>query len=248
MSLVLKNPHSVLEILKTRPKAVKKLLIAEKHENSSSPWAEVLKIAKKLKIPVQDPKTKQKDPGKKKPVQKTEERRTASAEAEVEPKTPIELEKVFHKKTEGYGLWLALDCLQDPHNVGAIFRTASFFGISGIIMMQDRAAPLSGIVYDTASGGVEHVPFCIVGNLKHALQKAKDSDVWVLGASEHAKLPLKSIGLDRHRIIVIGNEEKGMRRLTEEQCDEVCKIPSLGKVGSLNASVAAGIMMSHFRM
>ncbi len=142
------------------------------------------------------------------------------------------------------GVWLALDRLQDPHNVGAVFRTAAFFGIKGVILTQDKSAPLTGTVYDTAAGGVETVPIVMQTNLARALEIAKKKDLWVLGTSEHAEMPLSEVDRDRRWLLVIGKEEKGLRRLTKENCDQVCKIPPLGGVTSLNVSVAAGIMMA----
>jgi 23S rRNA (guanosine2251-2'-O)-methyltransferase len=144
-----------------------------------------------------------------------------------------------------YGLWLAFDQLQDPHNVGSIFRTAAFFGVRGIIMTQDRSAALTSTVYDVSSGGVEDVPFAVVPNLQRAFEVSKDHDLWILGTSEHAKQSWNTVPKDRNWLLVMGNEEKGMRRLTAETCDMVCQIPPSGNgVSSLNVSVAAGILIS----
>ena len=144
------------------------------------------------------------------------------------------------------GLWLALDCLQDPQNLGAIFRAAAFFGVKGIVMTTERSAPMTATVYDIACGGVEEVPFVQTINLKQALDKAKEAGLWILGTSEHAKEPLSKVGKDRPWLMVLGNEEKGMRRLTEESCDVLCSIPHAGTgVTSLNVSVAAGILIQH---
>lgn len=142
------------------------------------------------------------------------------------------------------GLWLALDCLQDPHNVGAIFRTAAFFGVRGILLTKDRSAPMTPTVYDVAAGGVESVPFCIVPNLARSLEIAKKAGLWLLGTSEHEVTSYVDILPDRPWLLVIGNEEKGLRRLTLDNCDVVCGIPPQGDVTSLNASVAAAIMIA----
>lgn len=142
------------------------------------------------------------------------------------------------------GLWLALDCLQDPHNVGAIFRTAAFFGVKGILLTKDRSAPMTGTVYDVAAGGVESVPFCLVPNLARSLETAKKSGLWLLGTSEHESTSYVDVLPDRQWLLIIGNEEKGLRRLTLDNCDVVCGIPPRGDVTSLNASVATAIMVS----
>ena len=151
-------------------------------------------------------------------------------------------------------MWLALDSLQDPQNVGAIFRAASFFGVRGIILTTERSAPMTATVYDVAAGGAEFVPFCQTINLQRAFEKAKENDLWTLGTSEHAKESLSNTKLDRNWLIVVGNEEKGLRRLTEESCDMMVTIPGAhannakNGVTSLNVSVASGIVISHFLM
>lgn len=105
---------------------------------------------------------------------------------------------------------------------------------------------MTGTVYDIASGGVEGVPYVSVINLQRAFEKAKDAGLWILGTSEHAKESIKSIKNDRPWLLVVGNEEKGLRRLTEESCDMMCTIPSAENVvGSLNVSVATGILLSY---
>jgi 23S rRNA (guanosine2251-2'-O)-methyltransferase len=143
-----------------------------------------------------------------------------------------------------HGLWLALDCLQDPHNVGAIFRTAAFFGVRGIVLTTDRSAPMSSTVYDVAAGGVEAVPFAPVTNLAQTLRDAKQAGLWLLGSSEHATREVSEVPRDRPWLLVIGSEEHGLRRLTRELCDEVCRIAPRGPIATLNASVAAGVLMA----
>jgi 23S rRNA (guanosine2251-2'-O)-methyltransferase len=180
----------------------------------------------------------------------SENQRFGLAEAVVKERPPVPLEELFASSagslTSGgqRGLWLALDSLQDPQNVGAIFRSAAFFGVKGIIVTQERSAPLSSAVYDVASGGMEYVPFTLQVNLQRAFEVAKKSDLWILGSSEHAHDDVESIPLDRSWLLVLGNEEKGMRRLTEESCDMLCKVSSRGQVGSLNVGTAAGILIS----
>ena len=117
-------------------------------------------------------------------------------------------------------------------------------GVQGIVLTQERSAPLTGTVYDVASGGVEHVPFSMQVNLQRAFEKAKEAGLWILGASEHAHDDVRTVSRDRPWLLVIGNEEKGMRRLTEEACDVLCKISPAGPVTSLNASVAASILIA----
>lgn len=179
--------------------------------------------------------------------------RESSHGAILRPKAPISVEEMFEGiDANTRGVWLALDTLQDPQNLGAIFRSAGFFGIKGIIMTSERFAPMTSTVYDISSGGVEAVPYVPVINLQRAFEVAKESGLWILGTSEHAKQSMKNIKNDRPWLIVVGNEEKGIRRLTEEACDMMtvipCKPNAEGEkvVTSLNVSVATGILLSHF--
>ena len=173
--------------------------------------------------------------------------------ASVRERSDVLLEELFGKKNDGEsnettptvsGLWLALDNLQDTHNVGAIFRTAAFFGVRGIVVTKDRSAPMNATVYDVAAGGVEHVPFTLVPNLARAIGIAKESGLWILGTSEHAAEDISQIDRDRPWLLIVGNEESGMRRLTAEHCDTICRIAPRGEVTSLNVSVATGIMIA----
>ncbi|MGK5089142.1 RNA methyltransferase [Bdellovibrionota bacterium FG-2] len=248
MSVRIRNPHSLLAVLKTRPKDVQKIQISrgmEKSGNPDDPWQQVLKLARDHKIQVS---TKALEPPHGGFSSSDEGGREGGAEGTVKEKDSIPMEQLFSGASEkkgGRGLWLALDCLQDPHNVGAIFRAAGFFGVQGILLTQERSAPISPTVYDVASGGVEVVPFSLQTNLQQALQCAKDQGIWVLGTSEHAKEGLETVKPDRPWLLVLGNEEKGMRRLTQESCDVLCGIQPKGSVTSLNVSVAAGVLMSH---
>ena len=162
-------------------------------------------------------------------------------------RTGVSAEKLFddaRERSGGKGLWLALDSLQDPQNVGAIFRTAAFFGVQGILLTTERSAPLSAAAYDVASGGMEYVPFTQQVNLQRGFEAAKEAGLWILGTSEHARETLGGVQKDRPWLVVLGNEERGIRRLTEESCDVMCRIDPKGEgVKSLNVSVAAGILM-----
>ena len=257
MSLILRNPHSVLAALETRPSDVQRVSLPNpvhsKGSDVDSPWARVEKLARQKGIiigagasPKKDVNRRDsRDLGKRDP---DEGGRMGLAEAMVVERASVPVERLFanaKERKEGKGLWIALDCLQDPHNVGAIFRAAAFFGVEGILMTQERSAPLTGTVYDVASGGMEYVPFTVQANLQRGFEVAKEMGLWILGTSEHTNDDLRTIQRDRPWLLVLGNEETGMRRLTGESCDLLCKISQQGKVGSLNVSVAAGIFISH---
>lgn len=239
MTLSLHNPHSVLAALEVRPHDVLEVRVPP--GKPSPAWAEVVAAARARQIPVrtelaEPPKPRSRD---------DKSARLSAASANVIERKETSLDVLFKAAGDGTpGVWLALDCLQDPHNVGAIFRTAAFFGIRGILVTKDRSAPLSGTVYDVASGGMEHVPFAQPSNLGQAIKLAKDAGLWVLGSSEHAERPVSVVDRGRPWLLVVGNEEQGLRRLTLDLCDEVCTIPGRGSVGSLNVSVATGILVA----
>jgi 23S rRNA (guanosine2251-2'-O)-methyltransferase len=266
--LILKNPHSVLAVLETRPEDVISLKVPEKASNEY--WSAVARKARDLRIVVESSGSRPSGnlpSAPEKLIRRStksakgirsgegvsdESARMGTSEASVRERQGISVEELFlgaRDRGGGRGLWLALDSLQDPHNVGAVFRTAAFFGVQGILLTQERSAPLSSTVYDVASGGLERVPFAIQPNLKQGLEAAKEAGLWILGTSEHAHDDLKTVSRDRPWLLVLGNEEKGMRRLTEETCDVLCKVsgaPGIsGGVTSLNVSVAAGVMISY---
>ena len=241
MSLRLKNPHSILATLEARPQDVTQVFLPPGGPQAGPTWERIAQLARSRKIPVANAS------GGKSQNRSEEGGRAQSGEAVVQEKSGITAEELFAKAPEragGKGLWLALDCLQDPHNVGAIFRAAAFFGVQGIMVTQERSAPISGTVYDVATGGLECVPFTLQTNLQRGFEVAKENGLWILGTSEHNGDDIASITRDRPWLLVLGNEEKGMRRLTEESCDLHCKIAAKGKVTSLNVSVAAGIFIS----
>jgi len=243
-TLVIRNPHSVIAALQHRPNEVKRVVLPTQIEKSGDEaWKTVWELAKKNRIQITTG-TSSEDRRRDK---QSEGGRASVAEALIEPREPVSAEELFEgglERAGGRGIWLALDCLTDPHNVGAIFRTAAFFGIQGILLTQERSAPLTGTVYDIACGGVESVPHTLQINLQRAFEIAKDEGLWILGTSEHAKETYLDIKRDRPWLVVLGNEEKGMRRLTQEACDLLVQIPPIGDVTSLNVSVSSGIFLS----
>lgn len=253
MSIQIRNPHSVLAALETRPKDVLQinvppaLLDGKKGNSEDDAWAKVVKLAREKGVQVGSGKPKAPQDQRGKPQKPQEGGRVGAAEATVREKPAVSAEELFanaSSRAGGNGLWIALDSLQDPHNLGAIFRTAAFFGVQGILMTQERSAPLTGSAYDVASGGVEYVPYTQQINLQRAFEVAKESGLWILGTSEHAREDIATVQKDRPWLLVLGNEESGMRRLTEEACDVLCRVSPKGKTTSLNVSVAAGIFIS----
>ena len=140
---------------------------------------------------------------------------------------------------------ICLDGITDPHNVGAIIRSAEAFGCSGIILPQRRSAGITGTVSKVAAGALENLPISRVVNLNRSLQKLKDEGFLVVGLSEKAKDSVYKFKENMPKVIVIGSENKGISLITQKYCDYLLKIPLIGKTTSLNASVAAGICISH---
>ena len=138
---------------------------------------------------------------------------------------------------------LALDSIQDPHNLGAIIRSASAAGVSGIILPKDRCAPLSGTVAKISAGALAHVPICQTTNIVRMLQKLKEKGVWVYGTIKEGGKTIFQTDFSGPVCLVIGSEEKGVRPLVKEQCDFRVTIPMQGELDSLNASVAAGVIL-----
>ncbi|MGE4234577.1 MAG: 23S rRNA (guanosine(2251)-2'-O)-methyltransferase RlmB [Bacteriovoracia bacterium] len=139
---------------------------------------------------------------------------------------------------------IALDGLSDPQNLGAILRTAAFMGVSAVILPKDRSVSITDVVYNVASGGLEHVNVSQVVNMASSLEELKEAGFWIVGFSENAEQDLNEIRQDFAPVIVIGNEEKGMRPLVTKLCDFQVKLSPKGGLKSLNASVAAALAMA----
>jgi 23S rRNA (guanosine2251-2'-O)-methyltransferase len=234
----LKNPHSVLAALATRPQDV--LEVRVDLRSAGDVWKQVADAARAAGVPVRQPLGGDR-PGR---AETGRSGRGGAAEATVRERADVALAALFAGAKETHGLWVALDQLQDPHNVGAIFRTAAFYGVRGIVVTRDRSAPLSAAVYDVSSGGMEYVPCSVQTNLSRSLEAAKEAGLWVLGASERAGRDVSEIARDRSWLLVVGNEERGLRRLTLDTCDETCRLTPRGEITSLNVSVATGILVA----
>jgi 23S rRNA (guanosine2251-2'-O)-methyltransferase len=138
---------------------------------------------------------------------------------------------------------LILDTVQDPHNLGACLRTADAAGVHAVIAPKDRSVGLTDAVRRVACGGAESVPFVQVTNLARTLRELKEAGVWLVGTADDAEATIHEIDLCGPLGIVMGAEEKGMRRLTGEHCDFKARIPMSGSVECLNVSVAAGVCL-----
>lgn len=136
-----------------------------------------------------------------------------------------------------------LDHLEDPHNLGAIIRTSEAAGVSGIIIPKDRGVTVNSTVIKTSTGAIDNIPVSMVTNLKQTIDDLKKNGFWVVGTAMENSVDYREIDYSGKIALVIGNEGSGMSRMIFESCDFVAKIPMYGKVNSLNASVASGIMI-----
>lgn len=233
----LKNPHTVLATIQKRPTAVKSIEI--RGGRAGTCWEEVVDLAADCGIAVTSQRTghTQRRRG-----QQTE--RAGGNSALIEPPSPVPLSKLLTRHVGTTGLWMALDQVQDPQNLGALFRLAGFFGICGIVITRDRSASVTETVCDVSAGGVEHVPFSCVSNLAQAIKTIHEEGIWVLGTCERSTSSIWEVPRDRHWMLVVGNEAAGLRRLTREKCDQLCALRAGGPVSSLNVATAAAACLT----
>ncbi|MBS0315434.1 MAG: 23S rRNA (guanosine(2251)-2'-O)-methyltransferase RlmB [Proteobacteria bacterium] len=140
-------------------------------------------------------------------------------------------------------LFLLLDQVQDPHNLGACIRSADAFGANAVIVPKHGSAPLSAVALKAASGASETTPVCYVNNLAQCIETLQGAGIWVLGAEMEGEATLFDASLDGPIAWVMGNEGRGLRRLTRERCDALVAIPMQGAVESLNVSTAAAVCL-----
>ncbi|MBN8521584.1 MAG: 23S rRNA (guanosine(2251)-2'-O)-methyltransferase RlmB [Alphaproteobacteria bacterium] len=140
-------------------------------------------------------------------------------------------------------VFLMLDQVTDPHNVGAILRSACAFGVQGVVMQRKHAPELTGVLAKTACGAVEHVPAAYETNLSRALETFKDHGFTVVGLDEHATASFGHVSSFDKIVLVLGAEGDGMRRLIKEQCDHLVSLPTSGVIASLNVSNAAAVAL-----
>lgn len=156
-----------------------------------------------------------------------------------------ELEDLFTIATERGEdpLFIILDELEDPHNLGSILRTADASGVHGIIIPRRRSVGLTAVVAKASTGAIEHIPVVRVNNLSQTVEELKKRNVWIAGTDAQGSTDYRNMDATLPLAIVIGSEGKGMSRLLKEKCDFLYHLPMKGHVTSLNASVAASLLM-----
>lgn len=161
---------------------------------------------------------------------------------ETAPLEPISVDCVVERAGQRQPV-IVLDQVTDPHNVGAVLRSAAAFGASALIMTRRNSPPLDGTLAKAACGGVEHVPVALVPNLARALEELGRAGVYRIGLEGSADQPLETAVLQTPCALVLGSEHKGLRRLTAEKCDMLCRVTTPGALNSLNVSNAAAIAL-----
>ena len=157
----------------------------------------------------------------------------------------VDIEALLHiaAQKEEPPFLLVLDEIEDPHNVGALIRTAECAGVHGVILARHHAASLNETVAKASAGASLHLPAAKVTNIAHTLEELHADGIWIVGTDMQGEKAYDEMDYRGAIAIVVGNEGKGIRRLVKEKCDFLVKIPMYGKIGSLNASVAGGLVL-----
>jgi 23S rRNA (guanosine2251-2'-O)-methyltransferase len=154
-----------------------------------------------------------------------------------------DLDDVIAAKRGKYSLIVVLDGVEDPHNLGAILRTADAAGANGIVIPERRAAAVTGTVTKASAGASEHLPIAKVTNIARTVEELKENNIWTVGLDERATQTYDALHYDMDCALVLGGEGKGLHDLVKRKCDFLVSIPMLGKVPSLNVSVAAAVVL-----
>ena len=236
MADIIEGRNPVIEALKSgRP--INRILLARDIGRHSA-IAEVLHLSQARGIPVQYVTRRVIDES-----STTSAHQGVIAYAAVKEYVALENLLIISKERNEPPLYCILDGIEDPQNLGAILRTAEASGIHGVIIRSRRAVGLTAAVAKASSGAVEYVPVARVSNISQAVVTLKRSDVWVVGIDPTGKIDYSQVDFRLATAIVIGGEGKGLSDLVKKRCDSVASIPMRGKITSLNASIAAALVM-----
>jgi 23S rRNA (guanosine2251-2'-O)-methyltransferase len=227
--------HSVQSFLKTSPQRVHCLHVFQGRRDQK--LQKILDLARQQNIKINFVDKKQLD--------ELCEGNHQGIMAEVTPGKTLQEPDLYQlvKDQGSLPLILVLDGITDPHNLGACLRSADAAGATAVVIPKDNSAGLTEVARKVASGAAEHIPLIAVTNLARTLKKLQELGLWVTGLAGEAEQTLFESDLSGPRVLVMGAEGSGMRRLTRETCDTLVKIPMLGHVSSLNVSVATGIVL-----
>jgi 23S rRNA (guanosine2251-2'-O)-methyltransferase len=227
--------HAVQSLLKRHPERVLELRLTERRDDSRLRTIEALARDHGTKVLRVDAQALQGALG---------DVAHQGVAAEVLPLAPwSEDDLVGALAAQPKALVLALDGVQDPHNLGACLRTADACGALAVVIPKDRAASLTPVVRKVAAGAAESVPLVTVTNLVRTLKLLKTADLWVTGADADAPKMADEVDFTGGTVLVLGAEGAGLRHLTRQTCDHMVRLPQLGAVESLNVSVAAGMLL-----
>jgi 23S rRNA (guanosine2251-2'-O)-methyltransferase len=154
-----------------------------------------------------------------------------------------ELDDILAAKRGEYSLVIVLDGVEDPHNLGAILRTADAAGADGVVIPERRAVGVTGTVAKASAGASEHLPVAKVTNIARTLEQLRAKGLWTVGLDEHGKQNYDNLDYKMNCAVILGAEGKGLHDLVSRKCDFLVSIPMFGKVPSLNVSVAAGVVL-----
>ncbi len=234
--------HAVRHALNNAPVNVLEIWIQE-NKKSARAMTEILVIAKSTQIPVQFVTNKTLD----KLTHQANHQGVAIRRKITAMGSRIDLTSVLEIDDGTKPLFLVLDGVQDPHNLGACLRTADAVGVRAVILPKDRAVGLNETVRKVASGAAENTPVIHVTNLSRALREMQDAGVWIIGTADEAENSIFEEDLTSPTALVMGSEGPGLRQNTRKHCDKLVNIPMLGIVESLNVSVAAGVCLYEAR-
>ncbi|MHC6178358.1 23S rRNA (guanosine(2251)-2'-O)-methyltransferase RlmB [Clostridium sp. JNZ X4-2] len=234
---LIEGRNAVIEALKSdNNKTIEQIFIAEGSISGSSKV--IMAIAKEKNIVVKKVDRKKLD-------KISETGAHQGVIAQITPYKYYEVDDVLEyaeKKGESPFI-IILDEIEDPHNFGSIIRTAEICGVHGIIIPKRRNVGVTPTVYKSSAGAIEYMRICKVTNLNNTIEKLKEKNIWIYGADMNGQSYCFDIDFSGAVALVIGSEGKGLSKLIKEKCDMLVKIPMLGNIASLNASVAGGILM-----
>jgi 23S rRNA (guanosine2251-2'-O)-methyltransferase len=236
MALTIYGIHPVLEALKQRPRAVHRIILARQRDESAV--RPIIELAKKAHIKIDHEQGADLDR-----LAGSEQHQGVLAEAEPYPVWELDAALAKCRKESPLPLLLVLDSIQDPHNFGALIRSAVCAGAQSVIFHKDRSAPLTATVGKASAGAVEHIPLCRVTNIAATLARLKEENIWVVGTSARAGTSLYRFDFNRPLALVIGSEGRGLRPLVEKTCDLCISIPLQAGFDSLNASTAGAVVL-----
>jgi 23S rRNA (guanosine2251-2'-O)-methyltransferase len=233
--------HPVLEALQACPHCIKEIIISK--SRAGQRMEEILALAQEngIKISFGSVKTEEVS---RKGHETTEQEGSQGVSARIVfPFIAFDDLLNSLKEEPTPPLLLALDSIQDPHNLGAIIRSAVAAGANGIILPKDRSASITATVIKVSAGAVFHLRICRVTNLVNCFKVLKENGIWIFGTKRDGARPVYDVDLTVPACLVIGSEGKGLRPFVAENCDLHISIPMQGSLDSLNASVAAGIIL-----